>query len=130
MRFSIIIPVYNVEKYIRKCMDTVMNQTFRDYEVIVVNDETPDNSMKIVQEYVDAFPGMIQVIHQKNTRQGGARNNGVTKARGEYLLFVDSDDYVATTMLETVDARLKANPCDVLVLRRDLLSVWHPPFPD
>ena len=117
MRFSIIIPVYNVEKYIRKCMDTVMNQTFRDYEVIVVNDETPDNSMEIVQEYVDAFPGMIQVIHQKNTRQGGARNNGVTKARGEYLLFVDSDDYVATTMLETVDARLKANPCDVLVFR-------------
>lgn len=114
MRFSIIIPVYNVEKYIRKCMDTVMNQTFRDYEVIVVNDETPDNSMKIVQEYVDAFPGMIQVIHQKNTRQGGARNNGVTKARGEYLLFVDSDDYVAATMLEILDARLQENPCDIL----------------
>lgn len=117
MRFSIIIPVYNVEKYIRKCMDTVMNQTFRDYEVVVVNDETPDGSMEIVQEYVQAYPGMIQVIHQKNTRQGGARNNGVTKARGEYLLFVDSDDYVAPTMLETVDARLKEHPCDVLVFQ-------------
>ena len=117
MRFSIIIPVYNVEKYIRKCMDSVMNQTFRDYEVIVVNDETPDNSMAIVQEYVDAFPGQIQVIHQKNTRQGGARNNGVSKARGEYLLFVDSDDYVALNMLETVDAKLQENPCDILVFR-------------
>lgn len=115
MRFSIIIPVYNVEKYIRKCMDSVMNQTFRDYEVIVVNDETPDNSMAIVQEYADAFPGRIQVIHQKNTRQGGARNNGVSKARGEYILFVDSDDYVALNMLETVDAKLQENPCDILV---------------
>ena len=117
MRFSIIIPVYNVEKYIRKCMDSVMNQTFREYEVIVVNDETPDNSMAIVQEYVDAFPGQIQVIHQKNTRQGGARNNGVSKARGEYLLFVDSDDYVARNMLESVDAKLQENPCDILVFR-------------
>ena len=117
MRFSIIIPVYNVEKYIDRCMDTVMHQTFDDYEVIVVNDETPDNSMAIVQKYVDAFPGKIQVIHQKNTRQGGARNNGVTKARGEYLLFVDSDDYVARNMLEIVDAHLRENPCDVLAFQ-------------
>lgn len=114
MRFSIIIPVYNVEKYIDKCLDTVMHQTYDDYEVIVVNDETPDNSMKIVQKYVDMFPGKIQVIHQKNTRQGGARNNGVTKARGEYILFVDSDDYVAGNMLEVVDEKLKENPCDIL----------------
>ena len=92
MRFSIIIPVYNVEKYIGKCMDTVMHQSFDDYEVIVVNDETPDNSMAIVQQYVDAFPGKIHVIHQKNTRQGGSRNRGVREAKGEYILFVDSDD--------------------------------------
>ena len=117
MRFSIIIPVYNVEKYIDRCMHTVMHQTFDDYEVIVVNDETPDNSMQIVQKYVDAFPGKIQVIHQKNTRQGGARNNGVSRAKGEYILFVDSDDYVALNMLETVDARLKEQPCDVLAFR-------------
>lgn len=115
MRFSIIIPVYNVEKYIDRCMDTVMHQTFEDYEVIVVNDETPDNSMAIVQNYVDAFPGKIQVIHQKNTRQGGARNNGVSRARGEYLLFVDSDDYVALNMLETADRHLRQNPCDILM---------------
>ena len=117
MRFSIIIPVYNVEKYIDRCMHTVMNQTFSDYEVIVVNDETPDNSMVIVQKYVDAFPGKIQVIHQKNTRQGGARNNGVTKAGGEYILFVDSDDYVALDMLETIDKKLRETPCDILVFR-------------
>lgn len=122
MRFSIIIPVYNVEKYIDKCMYTVMNQTFDDYEVIIVNDETPDNSMAIVQKYVDAFPEKIQVIHQKNTRQGGARNNGVSKATGEYILFVDSDDYVATNMLEIVDRRLQETPCDILIFQHVLVS--------
>lgn len=117
MRFSIIIPVYNVEQYIGKCMETVMNQTFRDYEVIVVDDESPDGSMDIVQKYSDAYPGMIRIIHQKNTRQGGARNNGVQHARGEYLLFVDSDDYVAPDMLERVAARLEQQPCDILLFR-------------
>ena len=117
MRFSIIIPVYNVEKYIDKCLDTVMNQTYDDYEVIVVNDETPDNSMAIVEKYAKDFPGKIQMIHQKNTRQGGARNNGVSRAQGEYLLFVDSDDYVSRDMLKTLDTRLKENPCDVLAFQ-------------
>ena len=115
MRFSIIIPVYNVEKYIRKCMDSIMTQTFEDFEVIVVDDETPDNSMQIVGEFMDAYPGKIQVIHQKNTRQGGARNRGVREAKGEYILFVDSDDYVSRDWLKTVDTRLKENPCDILV---------------
>lgn len=117
MRFSIIVPVYNVERYIDKCMDTLTHQTFEDYEIIVVNDETPDNSMEIVRKYEETFPDKIQVIHQKNTRQGGARNNGVTKARGEYILFVDSDDYVALNMLEVVDQRLREKPCDILVFR-------------
>ena len=117
MRFSIIVPVYNVEKYIDKCMYSLMHQTFDDYEVIVVNDETPDNSMRIVEKYAQMFPGKIRIFHQKNTRQGGARNNGVTKARGEYILFVDSDDYVALNMLETVDIRLKTTPSDILVFQ-------------
>lgn len=117
MRFSIIIPVYNVEKYIRRCMASVMEQSFRDFEVIVVDDETPDNSMQIVQEFVDKYPDMIQVIHQKNTRQGGARNRGILEAKGEYILFVDSDDYVHPDMLKTIDARLRENPCDILVFQ-------------
>lgn len=114
VRFSIIIPVYNVEKYIRKCMRTVMEQTFRDYEVIVVDDETPDNSMAIVEEFAEQYPGMVKIIHQKNTRQGGARNRGVREARGEYILFVDSDDYVSPRMLEVVDQHLKEQDCDIL----------------
>ena len=117
MRFSIIVPVYNVEKYIDKCMYTLTHQTFDDYEVIVVNDETPDNSMQIVEKYAQAFPGKIRMFHQKNTRQGGARNNGVAQAKGEYIMFVDSDDYVAINMLETVNDRLTATPSDILVFR-------------
>lgn len=122
MRFSIIIPVYNVEKYIRKCMESVMNQTFRDFEVIVVDDESPDNSMQIVAEFAETYPGMITMIHQKNTRLGGARNRGVREARGEYLLFIDSDDYVSTDMLERVDAQLKAHDCDILVFKYRMVT--------
>lgn len=117
MRFSIIIPVYNVEKYIRKCMQTVMEQTFRDYEVIVVDDETPDNSMAIVEEFAEKYPGMIKMIHQKNTRQGGARNRGVREAQGEYILFVDSDDYVSVHMLEIVNNHLKEKEFDIISFR-------------
>ncbi len=122
MRFSIIIPVYNVEKYIRRCMESIMNQTFRDYEVIVVDDESPDNSMRIVEEFAENFPGMITMIHQKNTRQGGARNRGVREAKGEYILFVDSDDYVSETMLEVVDAKLRETPCDILVFQHMIVT--------
>lgn len=121
-RFSIIIPVYNVEKYIRRCMASVMNQTYRDYEVIVVDDESPDNSMRIVEEFARTYPGMITMIHQKNTRQGGARNRGVREARGEYLLFVDSDDYVSEKLLEKMDARLRESPCDILVFQHLLVT--------
>lgn len=122
MRFSIIIPVYNVEKYIRRCMETVMGQTFRDYEVIVVDDESPDRSMDIVAEFADRYPGMVKMLHQKNTRQGGARNHGVREAQGEYLIFVDSDDYVSLQMLETVDRKLKEMPCDILIFQNQIVT--------
>lgn len=116
LRFSIIIPVYNVEKYIRKCLDSIVAQTFSDYEVILVNDETPDNSMAIVQEYVDVDPIHFHVIHQKNKGPGGARNTGIAAARGEYLVFVDSDDYIRSDMLEGLDQKLHENECDMLML--------------
>lgn len=122
MRFSIIIPVYNVERYIRKCMESIMNQTFRDYEVIVVDDESPDNSMRIVEEFASSYPGMVTMIHQKNTRQGGARNRGVREAKGEYILFVDSDDYVSTKMLEICDREIRKHDCDIFAFKYDMVS--------
>ena len=103
-KFSIIIPVYNVEKYIKKCLDSVFNQTYDDYEVIVVNDGTKDNSMEIVKNYD------VKVIYQENQGLSMARNNGVKKAKGEYLLFLDSDDYWEKETLEEIESVLSSKP--------------------
>lgn len=103
-KFSIIIPVYNVEKYLKKCLDGVFNQTYKDYEVIVVNDGTKDNSMDIVKDY------NVKVINQKNQGLSAARNAGVKKAIGDYLIFLDSDDYWEKNLLKELSKSLKNNP--------------------
>lgn len=107
-KFSIIIPVYNVEKYIQKCLDSVINQTFKDYEIIVVNDGTKDNSMDIVNKY------NVRIINQKNQGQSAARNAGVKIAKGEYLIFLDSDDYWKKDLLENINRSLIRNNPDVV----------------
>ncbi len=114
MRFSIIVPVYNVENYITQCLDSIVNQTFGDFEVVVVDDQTPDNSMQIVQTFADRYPDKFQVIHQQNKGLGGARNTGVAAAKGEYLIFIDSDDYIKIDMLQILDAHIRRSPCDIL----------------
>lgn len=103
-KFSIIIPVYNVEKYLKKCLDSVFNQTYKDYEVIVVNDGTKDNSMDIVKDY------NVKVINQKNQGLSAARNAGVKVATGDYLIFLDSDDYWEKNLLKELSKSLKNNP--------------------
>ena len=103
-KFSIIVPVYNVENYIDKCLKSIKNQTFKDYEVIVVNDGTKDNSMEIVKKYD------FQIVNQKNQGLSAARNTGVSKAKGEYLLFVDSDDYLEKDLLKELNKSLSNNP--------------------
>ena len=122
MRFSVVVPVYNVEAYIEKCMKSLVSQTFRDFEIIVVDDESPDGSIAIVEKYRAADPERIQVVHQKNTRQGGARNHGASLARGQYLMFVDSDDYVRRDTLEILDKKLQETPCDILQFRNVLVD--------
>ena len=103
-KFSIIIPVYNVEKYIDGCLKSVMNQTFKDYEVIVVNDGTKDNSMDIVKKYD------VKVIEQKNQGLSAARNTGVKHAKGDYLIFLDSDDSWNKDLLKELSKSIKNNP--------------------
>lgn len=93
MKLSYIIPVYNVEKYLRQCIDSVLAQSFDDYEIILVDDESPDGCPKICDEYAEKYPDTIKAIHQKNKGLAGARNSGMKIARGEYICFVDSDDY-------------------------------------
>lgn len=98
IKISVIIPVYNVEKYIRQCIDSVVNQTLKDIEIIVVNDGTKDNSMKIINEYIS--DKRIIVINKENGGLSSARNVGMKLAKGEYIYFLDSDDFINEETLE------------------------------
>lgn len=103
-KFSIIIPVYNVEKYIEKCLQSVLNQSEKDYEVIVVNDGTKDNSIQKIKDYP------VKIINQENKGLSAARNKGQKEATGEYLIFLDSDDYFEKDLLKELKKSLKNNP--------------------
>ena len=98
---SVIVPVYNVEKYIRACLDSIINQTYRDLEIILVDDGSTDNSGVICDEYAQKDT-RIQVIHKENGGQSVARNIGLQKAKGEFIGFVDSDDSIELDMFESL----------------------------
>lgn len=98
-KLSVIVPVYKAEKYLRRCVDSILAQTFQDYEIILVDDGSPDNCGVICDEYASA-DSRIKVMHKKNGGVSSARNAGIDVASGEYLAFVDSDDYIAPAMYE------------------------------
>ena len=95
MFFSVIVPVYNVEKYLNECVDSILSQTFTDFELILVDDGATDNSGAICDEYAQR-DCRVRVIHKENGGQSTARNRGVDEARGQYIIFLDSDDLIAT----------------------------------
>ena len=95
---SIIVPVYQAENYIRQCIDSILVQTFTDFELILVDDGSKDWSGQICDEYARTDE-RVRVIHQKNSGAAAARNNGMNHAVGRYLMFIDSDDYIAPTMV-------------------------------
>ena len=99
MKISIIIPIYKVEKYLQSCLDSVLAQTFKDWEAICVNDGSPDNSGKILTEYAKKDP-RIKIITQNNQGPSVARNNGLKQANGKYIFFLDSDDFIHPQLLE------------------------------
>lgn len=101
MKLSVIVPVYKVEKYIQRCLESIINQTYRDLEIILIDDESPDNCGKICDEYAKK-DNRIRVIHQKNGKQSGARNSGLDIATGDYVTFVDSDDWIDEDMYRTI----------------------------
>ena len=110
-KISVIIPVYNMEKYLKRCVDSVINQTFRDLEIILVDDGSKDNSGKMCDEY-EANDARIKVIHKQNGGLGFARNSGLEIAAGEFVSFVDSDDYVEINMYEKLYSRIKQENAD------------------
>ena len=109
MKFSIIVPVYNVEKYLKKCLDSIIDQTYKNYEVIVVNDGSPDNSQAIIEEYKKNYPNKIKAYNKQNGGLSDARNFGLQYTTGDYVIFVDSDDYVKNDMLEVLNNNIKEN---------------------
>ena len=103
---SIIIPVYNVEKYLKECLDSIVNQTFRDFEIICINDGSTDSSPEILNKYAQKDNRFI-VISQENQGQGVARNRGIEIANGEYIMFLDSDDWLDTNTFELCYKQIK-----------------------
>lgn len=115
-KISVIIPVYNAGRYLDKCLDSVENQTLKEIEIICVNDGSKDNSIDILKKHA-ANDNRIRIIDQENAGVSAARNNGIRSAKGEYITFVDADDYIETcTYKSCMDVILKENP-DVFVYK-------------
>ena len=93
IKISVVIPVYNAEKYIGKCLDSIINQTYKNWEVICINDGSSDKSEEIIDTYKNQKYN-ITLIKQKNMGPGAARNTGIDKANGDYIVFIDADDYI------------------------------------
>ena len=105
---SIIVPVYNAEKYLSRCIDSILRQTFADFELILVNDGSSDKSKEICEKYLESDP-RIKLINQENSGVSAARNTGLDNASGEYIGFVDSDDFIEKNMYEELYNILKKN---------------------
>ena len=114
-KVSIIVPVYNVEKYLDKCLKSLVNQTLEDIEVIIINDGSTDDSQIIIDKYTVDYPDKVRSFFQKNAGQGEARNFGIEKATGEYIAFVDSDDYVDSNMYKLLYQKAKAEDLDIVL---------------
>lgn len=127
---SIIVPVYKVESYLYRCVDSILAQTFTDFELILVDDGSPDNCGRICDEYASK-DNRIQVIHQTNKGLSAARNSGLRVCRGKYVLFCDSDDYVAQDWCECMLAVICKNPTAFVVsnvwrVRNDVIEPYQP----
>lgn len=113
---SIIVPVYNVEDFLARCLDSLVSQTFRSYEIICIDDASPDASNKILESYQQKYPNLIRVFHNKeNLGLGLTRNVGLSQSRGKYILFVDSDDYVKQDYIESYHKEMESCSADIIV---------------
>ena len=120
MKLSIIVPVYNTEEYVGECIDSLVHQTLSDHEIILVDDGSKDGSGRICDEYAAQYPELVRVLHIENGGQGRARNFGIDMAKGQYIGFVDSDDWVDLQMYEKLVDKAEAETADIVVC--DFLS--------
>lgn len=113
-KISVVVPVYNTEKFLRRCLDSIINQTLRDIEIICINDGSLDNSLEILQNYAQQDK-RIKIINQKNMGVSCARNNGLKQAKGKYISFVDSDDWIDLDFLEKLYNSVEKYGADIAV---------------
>lgn len=130
IRFSIHIPVYNVEKYLNECVESVLKQSFGNFEIILTDDGSTDNSGKICDSFLDS---RIRVFHNENQGLLMTRSFSIAKARGEYSVFLDSDDFFSDGFLEQLNALIEEEPCDMVVysyraVHRDRVVDAAPPW--
>ena len=116
IKLSIIIPVYNVEKYLEECLDSVLNQTLKETEIICIDDGSTDNSLNILKEY-SKKDKRVKIITKENGGQASARNLGIKEAQGEYIAFVDSDDFIEPEMFEKLYTKSKDNKLDLAMCK-------------
>ena len=114
IKVSVIVPVYNVEEYIDKCLDSLVNQSLQDIEIILVNDGSTDNSQVIIDKYIVKYPSLIKCYVKENGGMSDARNFGLKYATGEYISFIDSDDYIDYNMLEVMYNKGRQTNCEVV----------------
>lgn len=113
-KVSVIVPVYNVEKYLPTCLDSLVQQTLKEIEIIVVNDGSTDNSLSIMQQYAKKYPDKIKIYSKENGGLSDARNYGIDYATGDYIAFLDSDDYVDRSMYETLYQKAVQTKADMV----------------
>ena len=115
---SVIVPIYNVEQYLEQCLDSIISQTYSQLEIILVDDGSTDSSGQICDKYARKDERIV-VIHKTNGGLSDARNAGISVATGEYISFIDSDDYIATDMYNKMIKICEQNHCDIVVCARD-----------
>ena len=121
---SVIVPVYNVEKYLHRCIDSILAQTYSDFELIIVDDGSSDNCPSICDEYASS-DSRVRVIHKVNEGVSKARNDGINVARGTYVTFIDSDDYISAHYLEVLYTAIEINDADISVTRRSKKAIFE-----
>ena len=113
-KISVIVPVYNVEQYLERCVESIVNQTYKNLEIILVNDGSTDNSGELCDELAKK-DNRIKVVHKENGGLSDARNNGERESTGEYIIFIDSDDYIHHEMLNTLYNQIVEKNADVSI---------------
>lgn len=114
-KFSLIVPVYKVEEYLPKCIESVLAQKHQDFELLLIDDGSPDNCGRICDKYAAKYPEKILAVHQPNGGAGAARNHGIRLSKGEYILFLDSDDSISEDLLSDLASVIEQNPVDLIL---------------